>query len=189
MPQGGLPVRDRMLNLPFMIAAVLTLLWRDVAGVRELNRMLAREGFLWVKPLQVSQKAISDRFLTFPSELFERVFKSLLPHWKEKWTARQNRPLPESVQFALKSFHHIWIADSSTLEALFRKLKSLEEVPKGQLAGKMGTVIDLVNRLPVDIWFRTNPKASDTSFETDLLNLVVPQTLLLLARGFYHFQF
>ncbi len=30
-----------------MVAAVLTMLWRDVAGVRELTRMLAREGFLW----------------------------------------------------------------------------------------------------------------------------------------------
>jgi hypothetical protein len=27
-----------------MVAAVLTLLWRDVAGVTELTRMLAREG-------------------------------------------------------------------------------------------------------------------------------------------------
>jgi len=39
-------LRDRILNLPLMVAAVLTLLWRDVAGVTELTRMLAREGFL-----------------------------------------------------------------------------------------------------------------------------------------------
>ncbi len=42
-----------------MVAAVLTMLWRDVAGVRELTRMLAREGFLWCDRLQVSQQAIS----------------------------------------------------------------------------------------------------------------------------------
>ena len=41
-----LGMRDRILNLPLMVAAVLTLLWRDVAGVTELTRMLAREGFL-----------------------------------------------------------------------------------------------------------------------------------------------
>jgi hypothetical protein len=33
--------RDRILNLPLMLAAVLTLLWRDIAGVTELTRMLA----------------------------------------------------------------------------------------------------------------------------------------------------
>ena len=37
-----LGLRDRILNLPFMVAAILTLLWRDVAGVTELTRMLAR---------------------------------------------------------------------------------------------------------------------------------------------------
>ncbi len=54
-----LGLRDRILNLPLMVAAVLTLLWRDVAGVTELTRMLAREGFLWCSPLTVSRQAIS----------------------------------------------------------------------------------------------------------------------------------
>ena len=184
-----LGLRDRILNLPLMVAMVLTLLWRDVAGVRELTRMLAREGFLWCSPTQVSQQAISQRFLTFPAVLFERVFQQLLPKLREAWQKRNRRPLPESVEFTLGKFERIWIADSSTLEALFRKLKSLEDAPLGQLAGKMGVVIDLVTRLPVEIWFQENPRASDTKFEEDILNLVTAQTLLLLDRGFYHFQF
>nr|WP_309741264.1 transposase [Chamaesiphon sp. OTE_20_metabat_361] len=69
-----LGMRDRILNLPLMVAAVLTLIWRDVAGVRELSRILAREGFLWCEPTQVSQQGLSQRFLTFPAEIFERVF-------------------------------------------------------------------------------------------------------------------
>ncbi len=184
-----LGLRDRILNLPLMVAAVLTLLWRDVAGVRELTRMLAREGFLWCSPTQVSQQAISQRFLTFPAELFERVFKQLLPQLRQVWHSRNRRPLPESVQFTLSKFERIWIADSSTLEALFRKLRSLADVPKGQLAGKMGVVVDLMTRLPVEIWFQENPRASDTKLESNLLNLVRANTLLLLDRGFYHFYF
>jgi hypothetical protein len=38
-----LGMRDRILNLPLMVAAVLTLIWRDVPGVRELTRILNRE--------------------------------------------------------------------------------------------------------------------------------------------------
>lgn len=45
-----LGLRNRLLNLPLMMAAVLTLLWRNVAGVRELTRMLEREGFCGVCP-------------------------------------------------------------------------------------------------------------------------------------------
>ncbi len=184
-----LGLRDRILTLPLMVAAVLTLLWRDVAGVTELTRMLAREGFLWCVPTQVSQQALSQRFLTFPAELFERVFKQLLPQLNQAWHARKRRPLPDSVRFALASFEKIWIADSSTLEALFRKLKSLKEAPKGILSGKMGLVVDLVTRLPVEIWFKENPRTSDTKFEEDILTLVSVQTLLLLDRGFDHFRF
>ena len=106
-----LGLRDRILNLPLMVAAVLTLLWRDVAGVRELTRILAREGFLWCDPTKVSQQAVSTRFLTFPAELFERIFKSLLPDWKSNWQKRTQRPLPESVQFTLSKFNKIWIKD------------------------------------------------------------------------------
>jgi hypothetical protein len=69
----------------------------------------------------------------------------------EKWQKRNHRPLPESVQFTLTKFEKIWIADGSTLEALFKKLKSPEDVPQGQLAGKIGVVIDLMTRLPVEI--------------------------------------
>ena len=76
-----LGLRDRILNLPFMVAPVLTLLWRDVAGVTELTRMLAREGFLWCSPKTVSQQAISQRFLTFPAQVFEKVFKDLWVFW------------------------------------------------------------------------------------------------------------
>jgi hypothetical protein len=89
-------------------------------------------------------------------------------------------------KFAWQKFDRIWIADGSTLEALFHKLKSLEDLKKGQLAGKICTVIDLVTRLPVEVWFHTNPAASETNFETPLLNLLTPKTLILLDRGLYH---
>lgn len=184
-----LGLRSRILNLPFMVAAVLTLLWRDVAGVTELTRMLAREGFLWCRPTTVSQQAVSQRFLTFPAQLFEKVFKDLLPDLKANWYSRKNRKLPESIQFSLLKFDKIWIIDCSILEALFCKLDSLKDVPKGQLAGKIGTVIDLVTRLPIEIWFNENSKASDVKFESKILNLVTRNTLLLLDRGFYHFNF
>ncbi|MDJ0691380.1 MAG: IS4 family transposase [Xenococcaceae cyanobacterium MO_188.B32] len=184
-----LGLRDRILTLPLMVAAVLTLLWRDVPGVTELGRLLETEGFLWCKRTKVSQQALSQRFLTFPAILFQKIFHEILPQLKARWSARQNRPLPDSVQFTLSKFDKIWCADGSTLEALFRKLKSLESVNPGKLAGKMGVVIDLVTRLPVEIWFQENPRASDTRFEEDLLTLVSAHTLLLLDRGFYHFLF
>ncbi len=184
-----LGMRSRILTLPLMVAAVLTLLWRQVPSVHELTRMLAREDLLWSKAVSVSQQALSQRFLSFPSELFEGVYKALLPELKERWEVRQQRPLPPSIQVASDHFKHIWAADGSTLEGLFRKLDSLEQAPAGQLAGKICMVIDLMRQLPVELWFCEQAQAFDTRFIPDLLKLVDEKTLLILDRGFYDFQF
>ncbi len=184
-----LGLRSRILNLPLMIAAVLTMLWRQVPSVHELTRMLVREDLLWCRAVQVSQQALSQRFLSFPAELFERVLKEILPQLQARWHQRQKRPLPESLAYARVHFEQIWVADGSTLEALFRKLKVLQDVPVGQLAGKIGTVVDLITRLPVEIWFSERPRANDTTFIPELLALVKAKTLLVLDRGFYDFTF
>lgn len=65
-----LGLRARILNLSLMVAAVLTLLWRQVPSVQELTRLLARFDLLWCRATKVSQQALSERFLTFPAELF-----------------------------------------------------------------------------------------------------------------------
>ena len=45
----SLGLRNRILNLSLMLAAVLTMLWRQVPSVQELSRMLAREDKLMVQ--------------------------------------------------------------------------------------------------------------------------------------------
>jgi hypothetical protein len=106
-----------------MVAAVLTLLWRDVAGVTELTRMLVREGFLWCRPTTVTQQAMSQRFLSFPASLFEGVFKNFLPNLKIAWYNRNQRPLPESIQFALTNFSRIWIVESCDARSIVLQTK------------------------------------------------------------------
>ena len=90
-------MRERILSLPLMLATVLTLVWRQVPSVRELNRMLPRENLLWVKATCVSQQALSQKLLTFPAELFERVLSELLVTLNQRWSQRKKRPLPLGV--------------------------------------------------------------------------------------------
>ena len=156
----SLGMRERILSLPLMTAAVLTLLWRQVPSARELNRMLARE----------------------------------------------NRSLPVSVAHAHRHFERVWIVDASTLEALFRKLKSrspsrnsipglrratafrsLEAAPVGQLGGRICAIINLKTRYPVQTWFEERPYAHESNFVPQLLAFVPANTLLLLDRGFWNF--
>ena len=93
--------------------------------------MLAREDLLWCRAVKVSQQAVSQRFLSFPAKLFERLFMELLPQLQQRSSQRIQRPLAASVELARKRFERIWIADTSTLEALFRHLDSLQDKPAG----------------------------------------------------------
>jgi len=183
----SLGLRERILTLPLMVAAVVTLLWCQVPSVMELTRMLNRQDLLWSKAVGVSRQALSERFLSFPYQLFEGVFADLVPRLKARW-AQRKRPLPPSVSYAMKHFEQLWAADGSVLEALFRKLDSLQDCPAGQLAGKLCTVIELGSQLPVQIWFNEDAKAHDGQFLDDLLALATAKTLLVLDRGFYDFE-
>jgi hypothetical protein len=55
---------------------------------------------------------MSQGFLSFPAELFERVFTNLLASLKTAWYKRNQRPLPESIQFTLGKFSRIGIVES-----------------------------------------------------------------------------
>ena len=183
----SLGMRERILTLPLMVAAVLTLLWRQVPSVNELTRMLHRENLLWAQAVKVSRQAVTERFLTFPYQIFERVLRELVPRLKARWNQR-NRPLPPSVSWGMKQFDQIWAIDGSALESLFRKLDSLKHLPVGQLAGKICTVIELASQLPVEIWFEENAKTHDCQFLERILTVATEKTLLLIDRGFYDFQ-
>jgi hypothetical protein len=131
-----LGLRERILSLPLMVAAVLMLLWRQVPSVHELTRVLNRKNLLWATATQVSQQALDKRLLTFPAILFEQVLMQLLSLLKERWQVRQQRPLPASIAWSHNHFGQIEVVDGSTLETLFRKLESLQDEP-ARLAGKL----------------------------------------------------
>jgi hypothetical protein len=85
---GGLGPREHLM----LLRKAITLFWREVAGVTELTRLLNREGFLWCESQKVKQQALSQIFLTFPAVLFERFFKELLAHLRNRWSLKSSPP-------------------------------------------------------------------------------------------------
>lgn len=51
----------------------------QVPSVQELTRLLAREDLLWCRATKIVQQSLAEKFLVFPAERFEQVFKDLLP--------------------------------------------------------------------------------------------------------------
>src|SRR5436853_7763836 len=99
----SLGLRARLLTLPVMVALVISMLWRQIGSVHELVRTLHREGFLWTSPVRVSQQALSQRLLTSPAGLFQRVLLDLLPTLQARFAAR-TRPLSPVLAWAQRQY-------------------------------------------------------------------------------------
>ena len=63
-------MRDRLLSLPVMVALMVSIVYRQIAGLSEAVRVLKEEGLLWIEPLKVTKQAVSKRIMNVPAEIF-----------------------------------------------------------------------------------------------------------------------
>jgi hypothetical protein len=179
-------LRERTLSLPVMMALLLSAVWRQIAGVSELARLIRDEAILWEEPKKVSQQALSERLNTLPAILFLHVLNLLLPQMQQRWVERQ-RPLPGEIAWAQERFTACLIVDGSTLDALLRKVGLLRDVDKHPLAGKMVGLLHLGSQLPATIWFDHRPTSHDQTFWEQIIAFVTPGSLLLFDLGYINF--
>jgi hypothetical protein len=182
----ALGLRERTLTLPIMVAFVLSLIWRQLGSVREAVRVLNEEGLLWTDPIEVSHQAMSQRLRSFPAELFERIWRDLLPQLLERWRQRQ-RPLAPVLQWAQAHFTAVLILDGSTLDALLHKVGLLRDREGTVLAGRMAALLDLLSRLPREIWYEEDEHAHDQRFWERVLATLQAGTLLIFDLGFLNY--
>ena len=183
-----LGLRERTLTLPIMVAIVISLVWRQFASVSEALRVLKTEGLLWADPLQVTQQALSERLRILPANLFWHVLQDVLPDMQRKWQER-TRPLPAEITWALTQYERVWAVDGSTLDALVRRVGLLRDLPKHPLAGRMMGLLDVTSRLPVHFWYEEDDQAHDQRFWDQILDVLLPGTLLLLDLGFTNYEY
>ncbi len=179
-------LRERTLTLPVMMALLLSAVWRQIAAVSELARLIHDEAVLWEAPQKVSQQALSERFNTLPASLFLNVLNLLLPWMQQRWQGRE-RPLPPEVAWAQERFTACLIVDGSTLDALIRKVGLLRDRENHPLAGKMTALLHLGSQLPDKIWFDTKASSHDQSFWDAILTHIQAGSLLLFDLGYTNF--
>jgi hypothetical protein len=182
-----LGLRERILNLPVMMAFVLSLIWRQLGSVAEAVRVLNREGLLWVDERKVSQQAVEQRLGSLPSVLIERVLHELLPAMAQRWQQR-TRPLPPALRWVQQHFSAVLALDGSTLDALLRKCGLLRDGTGPVLAGRMAALLDVITRLPHALWYEQDQRANDQRFWERALAALERGTLLIFDLGFLNFS-
>ncbi len=73
-PERLIRLRARILTLPVMVALIVSLVWRRLGAIAEVQRVVVQDGLLWVSPLQVSEQAIAKRLDTLPARALAAVF-------------------------------------------------------------------------------------------------------------------
>jgi hypothetical protein len=181
-----LGLRERTLNLPVMMAFVLSLIWRQLGSVAEAVRTLNREGLLWVDERRVSQQAVEQRLGSLPPVLFKGVLDELLPQLHTRWRER-TRPLAPALAWAHNHFAGVVALDGSTLDALLHKTGLLRERTDVVLAGRMAAVLDVVTRLPRAMWYEPSQTVHDIAFWERALHVLERNSLVIFDLGFLDF--
>jgi hypothetical protein len=181
-----LGLRERVLTLPVMLSLVLTLIWRQVPAVSTVVQLLRRDQLLWTPPLQVSQQAVSERLRTLPASLFRAVTHAVLPTLQER-SATRSRPVPPVIARAQQHFAHLWIADATKLEALFKKVGVLRGEEGSPHGGTLLGLLDLASKLPVHLVWDAATGCNERRLLDRVTEHLAPRTLLLLDGGFYGF--
>jgi len=184
-PKRRIRLRARILTLPVMVALVVSLVWRRLGAIAEVQRVLAQEGLLWVSPLQVSEQAIAKRLDTLPANALAAVFT-------EVSTRLQAQPPPqlpglESWTGVRAQFARIAMVDGSTLEAIRKKTQTLQDQPGLVLAGRMMVMVEAFTHRPLWQLYTEDAAANDKRFAPEILAALPEGGLLIFDLGFFSF--
>jgi hypothetical protein len=183
-PQRLIRMRQRLLTLPVMVAIIVSLVWRRVPSVTEVQKVLTQEGLLGMAPLQVSPQAITKRLDVLPAAVMGQLFTEVctrvqaqsppvLPH--PRWA-------PVRARFPLLA-----IVDGSTLEALRKKTQLLRQREGLVLAGKMMVRVEAFSHRPLWQLYTEDALANDKRFTAELLAALPVGGLLVFDLGFFSF--
>jgi hypothetical protein len=184
-PDRLIRLRARILTLPVMVALIVSLVWRRLGAIAEVQRVVVQDGLLWVSPLQVSDQAIAKRLETLPASALAAVFTEV----SARLQAQPAPQLPGLEQWAevRGRFSRIALVDGSTLEALRKKTQTLQTQPGLVLAGRVMAMVEAFTHRPVWQLYTEDAAANDKRFAAEILAAVPEHGLLVFDLGFFSF--
>jgi hypothetical protein len=183
-PDRLIRMRQRLLTLPVIVAILVSLVWRRVPSIAEVQKVLSREGLLGMAPLRVSPQAITKRLDVLPAAVIGPLFVEVCPRVQ----AQSPPPVPQPHWAPVwKRFPRLAIVDGSTLEALRKKTAVLPQREGLVLGGKMMVMVEAFSHRPLWQLYTADAAANDQRFTAELLAALPPGGLLVFDLGFFSF--
>jgi hypothetical protein len=179
-PQRLIRMRQRLLTLPVMGAIIVSLVWRRVPSVAEVQKILARERLWGMAPLQVSPQAITTRLDVRPAA----VMGQLLVEVGTRLQAQAPPTLPHPSWAPVREhFPRLAMVDGSPLEALRQKTEVLRQREGLVLAGKVMVMVEAFSHRPLWQHDTEDAAANDKRFAVEILAALPVGGLLSFDRG------
>jgi Transposase DDE domain len=183
-PHRLIRMRQRLLTLPVIVAILVSLVWRRVPSIAEVQKVLSREGLLGVAPLRVSPQAILKRLDVLPAAVMGQLFAEVCTRVQ----AQSPPPLPHPRWAPVwERFPLLAIVDGSTLEALRKKTEVLQRREGLVLGGKMMVMVEAFSHRPLWQLYTEDAAANDKRFTAEILAALPPGGLLVFDLGFFSF--
>jgi hypothetical protein len=144
-PQRLIRMRQRLLTLPVMVAIIVSLVGRRRPALAEVQKVLAREGMLWVTPLLVSPQAITTRLDVLPAAVMGQLLAEVGARLQAQAPPVVPHPSWGPVQ---EHCPRLAMVDGSTLEARRKKPQVVREREGLVLAGKILVMVDAFRHYP-----------------------------------------
>jgi hypothetical protein len=175
-------MRQRLLTLPVIVASMVSLVWRRMPSIAEVQKVLAREGLLGVAPLRVSPQAITKRLHVLPAAVMGQLLAEVC--------ARLQAQVPPSVPHprwapVRERFSLIALVDGSTLEALRQKTQVLRERAGLVLGGKLMGMVEAFSHRPRGQLSTEDAAAHDKRCATAIRAAVPVGGLWVFDLGFF----
>jgi Transposase DDE domain len=183
-PQRLIRMRQRLLTLPVIVAIIVSLVWRRVPSIAEVQKVLAREGMLGVAPLQVSAQAITNRLDVLPAAVVGQLLAEVCARLHAHAPPALPHPSWEPVR---QHFARLALVDGSTLEALRKTTQGLRERTGLVLGGKMLVMVEAFSHRPLWPLYTDDAAAHDQRFAAEILAALPVGGLLVFDLGFFSF--
>ena len=181
-PQRLIRMRQRLLTRPVMVAIIVSLVWRRVPSVAEIQKVLARAGLLGVAPLWVRAQALTKRLDVLPAA----VMGQLLVDVCTRRQAQPSPPLPDPSWATVRAHvPRLAIVEGSTLEALRKQTAVLRQRDGLVLAGKVMVMVEAFSHCPLWPLYTEDAAAHDQRFAAEILAALPVGGLLSFDPGFF----
>ena len=167
-----------------MVAILVSLVWRRVPSVAEVQKVLAGEGLLGSAPLRVSSQAITKRLDVLPVAVMGQLFGESV----RGCTPSRCPPCLTPAGHQCKRISRCWrLWMARPWKPCARRLPVLRERTGLVLAGKMMVMVEAFSHRPLWQLYTEDAAANDKRFAVEILAALPSGGLLVFDLGFFSF--